>query len=452
MPDLLNNPGRTSVIITRAIERVGKIGLLGLDDTRPTAQKEGIDRLADTFSRFASTHQTAFDSGMARASSSVDGSLIERQIDRAMSQVLGRAPGRNTESFFGALADAFPVDKKGTVAFKPARTAMIFNSYDGSNGSNGLAAAGLQGQISTEQAALHRQASIVAGDALQILKCLQPFNPKADADEVEALRALVEVEIKSLVDEFGRIDRPREDRVNALFISLLGANYDKPPAEREADPGHLAMLGVASLLDGSEDATTVADESQMANFELLRQYGIRLNDIWNGYAPEDGKLDFSSRLEQTSMMLPVIAEANDEFMAAMDAIGFGESERRSSAANFERSLQPFDDTEPIPDMTVHDLNQWFDRFASIESPGILADSGQFGLDYVADQAHSLFITLFHILLPIQQGTPGVSLLSRVLTHERVNWSLTDLLLQVKALADVADGISVANGVLSFNGR
>ena len=215
MPDLLNNPGRTSVIITRAIERVGKIGLLGLDDTRPTAQKEGIDRLADTFSRFASTHQTAFDSGMARASSSVDGSLIERQIDRAMSQVLGRAPGRNTESFFGALADAFPVDKKGTVAFKPARTAMIFNSYDGSNGSNGLAAAGLQGQISTEQAALHRQASIVAGDALQILKCLQPFNPKADADEVEALRALVEVEIKSLVDEFGRVFGSKSDRGNA---------------------------------------------------------------------------------------------------------------------------------------------------------------------------------------------------------------------------------------------
>jgi hypothetical protein len=448
---------------SRPILRDTIFALLGVGTGSST---EGIDRLADTFARFASTHQTAFDDG-ARPAAGINngaGGMLERQVERAFTQVLGRAPGRNTDSFFGALGDTFPIGKDGTVVFTPTRSVVSLYARDGSMiDSSGAISAGLSGQISAEQAALYRQASVVTSDALRVLRSLQPFKPIADLDEVEALRALVETEIRSLVDEFGRLDRPRPDRVEALFVSLLGPTGTTFSSELAFDNGHLMMLGRAALLDQPNMviATTPADEAQQTNFELLRQYALTLRSMWNNYQPDDNVLDFSTRLEKASLMLPVVAEANNQFIAALDAIGFGEQERRSLAANFRDSLRnppatlnsgTLADLGPDivtkltpPDMTIYDLNEWIDRFTAVESPGILADSGQFGLDYVADQSDALFTMLASILLWARSNDPAIDLLARLLVHERVNWALTDLILQMKGLADAAEGTNITNG-------
>jgi hypothetical protein len=81
-------------------------------------------------------------------------------------------------------------------------------------------------------------------------------------------------------------------------------------------------------------------------------------------------------------LLPTIAEGNNNFMAALDSIGFTETERRSSASRFT-SLGN-DPKLALPDLTVNDLNEWIDRFASLEAPRYLADSGQYGLESVTD--------------------------------------------------------------------
>jgi hypothetical protein len=428
------------------------LGLLGVGASSST---DGIDRLADTFSRFASTHETAFDDGARPVSgmSGGAGSMLERQVDRAFTQVLGRAPGRNTSSFFAALGDTFPVGKDGSVVLRPTRSIVsLYARDDGSlSDSSGAISAGLSGQIAAEQAALYRQASVVADDALRVLRALQPFKPTADLDEVEALRALVDTEIRSLVDEFGRLDRPRSDRVDSLFLSLLGPREAGNPAALSFTSGHLIMLGRVALLDQSNQiiATTPADEAQQTNFELLRQYAFTLQGMWDNYLPNDELLNFSTRLAKTSLMLPVVAAANNQFAAALDAIGFGEQERRSLAANFRDSLRnpPALGVTPLPpDMTIYDLIEWIDRFTTVESPGILTESGQFGLDYVADQADALFTMLATILLWARSGDPAIDLLARLLIHERVNWALTDLLLQMKGLADAAEGSIATNGV------
>ena len=78
-------------------------------------------------------------------------------------------------------------------------------------------------------------------------------------------------------------------------------------------------------------------------------------------------------------MMPVIAEANNNFMAAMDSIGFTENERRSTAARFTGIGTGKPD---LPDFTVSDLTDWIDRFASMEGPVNLTDSGQYGLEFV----------------------------------------------------------------------
>jgi hypothetical protein len=73
-------------------------------------------------------------------------------------------------------------------------------------------------------------------------------------------------------------------------------------------------------------------------------------------------------------------------------------------------------------ITVNDLNSWIDRFASIESPSILAAAGQFGLDSVTDQADTLFWVIGLVLdyiLYNDDGKNSTLLLKEILSYERV---------------------------------
>lgn len=399
--------------------------------------KEPLIYLSNTFSRYASNQQTAYENGAAGSSNSSSANLLERQVERAISQVLGRAPGRSPDSFISALNDAFPTTNDGRVNFMPSRSTLSLYSSNGTGnmpGMNGSIGAGLAGQISAEQATLYRQASVVGTDAIKVLDGLQPFTPVADSDRVEALRALVRSQINSLIDEFGRLDEPRPQRVETYFDGLIGPD------------GHLAQFGRSAFLDRrSSTATTVADESQIAGFELLQSYVGTLNRIWNDYQKltdpaqqVNNVLLFSERLSRASVLLPVIAESNTNFMAAMDSIGFTENERRSNAAKFTM----MGTGEPkLPDITVNDLNEWLDRFASIEGPYLLADSGQYGLDFITNQADKIFLVIVPILTHIKAARTvnlnSLPLLAQVLVHERVSWSLNELLTQLNALADLA---------------
>lgn len=402
------------------------------------ATNPALNRLADTFSRYASTQTTAYDSGTASSGAAAGVGLLERQVERAMAQVLGGAPGRSPDSFMTALKSAFPSNGNGTVSTLPARSAVSLYVPDGNGSSpqaSGLIAAGLAGQISAEQANLYREASIVVNDAVQVLRGLQPFAPEAEADRVEALRSLVEAEFMGLSDEFKRIDEPRPQRVDAYFGALLGPN------------GHLLQLGrEAYLVTNTANAITAAtssDEVQIAGFRLLQSYGDRLKHIWDLYnTPRNVAYPlFTERLSRASVLLPVIAEGNANFMNAMDSIGFTETERRSAATKFTTMARSLNPVPALPDMTVNDLNEWIDHFANTEGPGRLTDAGQFGLEFVADQADKLFWVFVPILTFTKAlGTPGLSrasLVAQVLTHERVSWALDDLINQIKALADEA---------------
>jgi len=399
--------------------------------SKPSKKSGPLTQLADTFTRYASTQTTAYDSGTAASGAAVGAGLLERQVERAIAQVLGGAPGRSADSFMDALASAFPMNGDGQVATTPSRNAVSLYVPGG----NATVAAGLAGQISVEQANLYRQARIIGDDTIRVLRSLKPFAPEAEADRVEALRALVDSEITALVDEFGRLDEPRPQRVRAYLDALLGFN------------GHLLQLGREAFLVSKTaipiTAATPDAEAQIAGFQLLQSYAARLRDIWKGYdTPRNAAYPlFTERLSRVSMLLPVVAEGNTNFMGAMDSIGFTEAERRSIATKFTTMSTSANPVPTLPDITVNDLTDWIDRFASLEGPGRLADAGQFGLEFVADQADKLFWVFVPILSYTKDlGTPGLSrtsVVSQVLAHERVGWALDDLLNQIKVLADEA---------------
>jgi len=403
-----------------------------------------LNDIANSFSRYAANQQTAFDSGAARSSSSNDATSMERQVQRAFTQVLGRSPGRGSNSFMNALNGAFPSQTTSDgqqVAFTPSRSVVSLYQPGGTAngtypmmGSGAGAADGYAGTISARQANLYRQASIVAADAQRVLDGLTPFVPEAEIDQVEALRAMIRSEINALVDEFGRVDEPRKERVLAYFSALKL---------------HLKGFGSRAFLDNPALASTVEDESQTAGFELLKSYDRTLREAWDTFFNIDtlslSSFSLSERVERANILLPIVAQVNSDFEAAMDSVSFAESERRSMAARFDTlagfGLDPVGIDTQLPDITVYDLNEWLDRFASIEGPSILADSGQYGLDFVTDQADRLFWVLAPVVTILEADESanvlGNTMLEQVLSNERVRFAINNLLSQLNALADLS---------------
>jgi len=407
-------------------------------NTNDPVVRDAVVQLANTFSRYSQTQSTFVDeagSGSSRPNTTGSTNLLERQVNRAIAQVLGRAPGSSPDTFIKAINDVFPTMNNGKVSFSPSRSAVSLYGQNGYNSTmNGAMSAGLVGQLSAEQATLYRQASIVATDALKVLAGLQPFVPEAEIDKVEALRALVASEINSLVEEFGRVDEPRSQRVDTYFNQLRGAN------------GHLFQMGDRAFLDRRRVVpTTLDDEAQIAGYDLLVNYVRILQEIWNHYQGKSQSAkslkypEFSLRLSRASVLLPVIAQGNNNFMSALDSIGFTEEERRSSASRF--TTLGSDPNLSLPDITINDLNEWIDRFASLDAPRYMADSGQYGLEFVTDQADRIFWVIAPILaftkMPLSLNLNGMPIVVQALNHERVSWALDDLVNQLKALADLA---------------
>jgi hypothetical protein len=169
--------------------------------------------------------------------------------------------------------------------------------------------------------------------------------------------------------------------------------------------------------------------------------------------------DYSGRLTRTNIMLPVISDSNASLMTAMDSVGFTQSERRSDAALFT-TLDPPETVRlesrdltittsiTLPDMTVNDFDEWVERFTSLEAPSILSTSGQFGLEFVTDQADTLFWTIAAVLYATTLPSNGsgslqqrnqAKLLGKVLSFERVQQTLSELVFQLDTLADLGVG-------------
>ena len=421
-------------------------------------QIQVLNDLASSFSRYAGNQQTAFDNGASRSAAVTDSSGMERQIARAFNQVLGRAPGRGADSFMSALNGAFPLAPSSEgqqVSFTPARSVVSIYAPNGShqNGSSngGGTDNGLAGQLPARQAALYRQVSIIVGDALAVLAGLQPFVPEANTEQIEGLRTRLQAEYIAVRDETGRIDEPRPERVRAYFDSLTL---------------HITEFGRRAFLNRRDLIATSTDEAQIAGFELLKNYTSTLRDVWDRFYKDDRSEtavpSLGERVERASILLPVLAQGNEDFEAAMDSVGFSEADRRSSATKFSGLLDPDvsldawtisqgEKSQKIaivpalqlqlgqPDMTVYDLTEWLDRFSSIEGPTSLADSGQYGLDFVTDQADTLFWTIVPIITHMKVTAPSLSgrtTLDQVLSNERVGWALDNILTQLNALAEL----------------
>ncbi len=406
----------------------------------------GLRALGDavgSLGRLSGTQQAALEDRGSYGTSG--GNVVERQVDRAIAQVLGRAPGRGGQSFGQALREAFPAARYGdALGLVPARASVSLVPTEPS--------ATLGGQLSAPQAALYRQAGLVVDDAGRLLGGLQPIDPTADLDQVEALRAQIRTDFDAIYAEFGRVDEPR-----SRFIESRSATLDL----------HLAELGQRAKLTGCAHIVTPADETQVAAFTMLQSYAQTLSSIWDGYLSQtssDAKCrSLGQRIERAYRQLPVIAQINRDLQRTLDTIGLSESERRSDAMRFDRMAAhvtfaaPYmtrlaldasgaravqgDLSKQLPDLTVYDFTDWVDRLSEREGSVALGASGQYGLNFVCDQSNQLFWNLAPVISYLRTTAPADlysrSALGQFLCHERVRWSMDNLLVQLDALADLA---------------
>jgi hypothetical protein len=87
------------------------------------------------------------------------------------------------------------------------------------------------GAVTGAQASLYARAKAALDQSLPLLEGLYPLRADSDSQDVEAIRAIVRSGLTELVYELGQVGGPREQRVNALFGSLLGNR----PSERNPE-------------------------------------------------------------------------------------------------------------------------------------------------------------------------------------------------------------------------
>lgn len=419
--------------------RAKTLGLLYWNKQGASGEEAQLSQIAGILSRFSANQQTVFESVGAPGATIGSTNMLERKVQRALSQVMGRATS-SPETFVAALNSTFVIPDKWTIT-KPA-------PGHSTTSNTGVNVPSTNGSLPVEQANLYRQANVIAQDALKVLRDIQPFTPDADQDCVEALRSLITTEIKLLVEEFGRLEGPRQGRIEAYFAALQGGTNASRNGNKAANIpaiGHVARFGEVSNLNYRHAPTTLNDELDLANYELLKNYVNTLQDIWQKYdMPASGSNvpHYSDRLSKARTLLSVIVESNRNLVAAFDSVGFTENERKSNASRF--TMLDFTDSNLdnyFPDMTVHDFCEWVDRYASLESPPILADSGQYGLDFVTYQADRLFWTMVPVMAFIKttdaSNTFNKPFLAQVLLQERVGWAMDELMNQLNTLADLA---------------
>src|SRR6185295_6428539 len=100
-------------------------------------------------------------------------------------------------------------------------------------------------------------------------------DPSVAPDQIEALRMIVESYFKALEEEFGRLDGPREQRVQVFLTALQGI-----PAVAQ---GYLTEFRNLILQNPSPTFTSLVEEGQLAAMNLLNSYVQIIVTAWTNY-------------------------------------------------------------------------------------------------------------------------------------------------------------------------
>jgi hypothetical protein len=330
---------------------------------------------------------------------------VQRTVDLAIRQVLGRLPKyTDPKAFTAALTATFDLQTQQGHTLAVWRPRGFVGQTE------------LGGSVSGAQASLYARAADALSAAIPVLHGLTPLRPDADVQEMDAARAVVESQFQALVAELGTPGGPRTERVDSLFRALLEddvVGIDNVPVDR-------GMVGYLEAVFGLEQGqvNTIEEEQVYSNFLLLRDYITMLQASWDEFQRTFAGRDLGTRLVLLSNALQVVAEAVDEVSASLDSVFVGSAER--TVARFTTGVDPR--TGLPASMLVSELLTWISSFAAQEAPELVQSAGRRGMGPVQSTGNQL-IELVARLITAITADPG---LPAGMRHPRVRHPLEEL--------------------------
>lgn len=242
------------------------------------------------------------------------------------------------------------------------------------------------GALTGAQAAIYQQVKLLADAALPILERLMPLRPDPDAENITALRSIVRSRLNEIPAELGAEGGPRVQRVDDLFERLRGP--DQTPG------GELGLLG-KRLGMSREFANTLDEETGLTEFLVLTGHVETTFGIWTSQrrffdrlesntVPDDRPF-LGTQLVLLSRQLEVVAETVGESYFAMDSVFLGAAERQTVELQFP-AVDQLPQESPL---TVAELLDWVERFATEEGPRLITDGGVDGVQAFAPTVERL---------------------------------------------------------------
>ena len=255
------------------------------------------------------------------------------------------------------------------------------------------------GAVTGAQASLYRRAQVALEQCLPLVEELLPLSTSADKEDIEASRAIITSDLTGLVSEIGQVGGPRVQRVNAFFDSLLGKEFnDASGTDPEGVGGQLGRLRRRLGLE-RDRVNTIEEEQNLTNFLILADYVIALRSTWQAqqhYFDRRGTDVFlGTQLVLVHRDLNTLAESVQELRFLLDSVFINEAERQSIDLAFAGRTIDLPDGESYtfpddePPMTVAELLNWVEEFASDEALRLIREGGKDGVTALQPTADKL---------------------------------------------------------------
>jgi Carboxypeptidase regulatory-like domain len=385
------------------------------------------------------------------------GAGYAQAVDQVMRDVLGWRPSGDLAGFRAALTGAFQLRE-------------VEGHTQWSWQQRGYAVQADMGALTGAQASIYARAKSALDQILPLLAGLITLNPALyQPQDLEAIRTVVNAELNELVTELALPGGPRIQRVDQLFLLLLGESRRSSSLDPDLVGGNLGTLRDRFGLT-VDNVDTVDEERIVTNFRVIVEQILALKASWD----QDRKLlsgvnartALGTVLIWLSRGLEAVCESVDDLAFALDSVYVDAAQRQVIELRFanqtvnvpdlpltRNSTTPYKFGSHEPPLLLSDLLDWITRASRDEGPRIVQDAGKDGVlafEPVLDRLRILLhatrqIARHGTALPSGMRTPRVNRALQVLAAQLDEATNLAHLVKREPIPQIAEVTSVTSG-------
>jgi hypothetical protein len=281
-------------------------------------------------------------------------------VDQVMRDVLGWRPSGDVAGFQAALTGAFQLRQV------EGHTEWTWQQ-------RGYAVQADMGALTGAQASIYARAKNALDQIQPLLAGLTAINPALyPPQDLEAIRTVVAAELQELVSELAWEGGPRIQRVNELFVLLVGESRKS----FDPNPDHVqGQLGILRDRFGLTEqwVDTVDEERIITNFRVVVEQVLSLQESWfydrDLLAVVDSRSSLGTILTWLSRGLEAVCESVGDLSFALDSVYVDAAQRQVIELRLPGQ----------PPLLLSDLLDWVLRASRDEGPRIIQDAGKDGV-------------------------------------------------------------------------